>query len=115
MSVPAEEPIEGVVVTPPAPTQAEFPGKATLRTLVQVALPAFIGLAFILPLIIQEILAGMGEQLTPEIRAWLIGFAAIISAITATLARIMAIPGVIEWTRRYLKFLAPDNVPGTKV
>lgn len=114
MSFPAEEPIEGEIVTPPAPTQAEHPWKATIRTLVQVGIPAFIGLAFILPLIIQEILAGMGEQLPPELQAWLIGFAALISAVTATLARIMAIPGVIEWTRRYLKFLAPDNVPGLK-
>lgn len=119
MSVPAD-PFDGMdaevpEVTPPTPTQAEHPWKAAIRTLFQVGVPAFVALVFILPLIIEEILRGMGEQLPPEVRAWLLGFAVLISAVTATLARIMAIPGVIEWTRRYLKFLAPDNVPGTKV
>lgn len=90
-------------------TQAANPGRAALRTAVQTAIPAFVGLLLILPLIIQAVLDGFGRQLPPEMYGWLAGAAAVITAASATIARISAIPGVIEWTRAYLPFLAPDN------
>jgi hypothetical protein len=90
-------------------TQSDFPLRAALRTAVQVGIPAFLGLLLILPLIIQEILTGLGEQLPPGLYAWLAGAAAVITAISATLARISAIPGVVQWTREFLPFLAPDK------
>lgn len=93
----------------PVSTQAAFPIRAALRTAVQVGLPAFIGLLLILPPIIQTVLDGFGQHLPPEIYAWLGGAAAVITAASATLARISAIPGVIEWTRKFLPFLAPDK------
>jgi hypothetical protein len=91
------------------PTQAEFPGRAALRTAVQVGIPAFLGLLLILPQIIQTVLDGFGQHLPPELYAWLAAAAAVITAASATLARLAAIPGVIDWTRRFLPFLAPDN------
>lgn len=93
----------------PTTTQAANPGRAALRTAVQTAIPAFVGLLLILPPIIQTILDGFGRQLPPDMYAWLAGAAVVITAASATLARIGAIPGVIAWTRTYLPFLAPDN------
>lgn len=90
-------------------TQVEFPNRAALRTAAQTAIPAFVGLLVILPLIIQAVLDGFGRHLPPEMYGWLAGAAVVITAASATIARISAIPGVIEWTRKYLPFLAPDN------
>lgn len=90
-------------------TQAANPGRAALRTAVQTAIPAFVGLLVLLPMVIQAILDGFGRHLPPEMYAWLAGAAVVITAASATIARISAIPGVIEWTRKYLPFLAPDQ------
>ena len=93
----------------PSSTQGAFPARAALRTAVQVGIPAFTGLLVILPLVIQEFLGSFGQHLPPAVYAWLAGAAAVITAASATLARISAIPGVIEWTRKFLPFLAPDK------
>jgi len=90
-------------------TQAANPNRAALRTAVQTAIPAFVGLLIVLPLIIQAIVDGFGQHLPPSLYLWLTGAAAVITAASATLARISAIPGVIEWTRAYLPWLAPDK------
>lgn len=93
----------------PTSTQAAFPLRAALRTAVQVGIPAFLGLLLILPPIIQTVLDGFGRHLPPEMYGWLAGAAVVITAASATLARISAIPGVIGWTRKFLPFLAPDK------
>lgn len=93
----------------PATTQARFPWQAAIRTAFQVGIPAFVGLLLILPPIIQTILDGFGQHLPPALYAWLAGAAVVITAASATLARLAALPGVIEWTRKYLPFLAPDK------
>lgn len=90
-------------------TQEVNPGRAALRTAVQTAIPAFIGLLIILPLIIQSIVEGFGQHLPASLYLWLTGAATVITAASATLARIAAIPGVIAWTRAYLPWLAPDK------
>ena len=90
-------------------TQAANPGRAALRTAVQVGIPAFVGLLLILPQIIQAIVDGFGQHLPASMYLWLTGAATVITAASATLARISAIPGVIEWTRAYLPWLAPDK------
>lgn len=92
-----------------ASTQAANPGRTTLRTAVQVGIPAFVGLLVILPQIIQAIVDGFGQHLPPSIYVWLTGAATVITAASATLARVSAIPGVIAWTRQYLPWLAPDR------
>jgi hypothetical protein len=94
---------------PASSTQSAFPRRAAIRTAVQVGIPAFVGLLVILPLIIQAIVDGFGQHLPAELYGWLLGAAAVITAASATLARISAIPGVIDWTRRYLSWLAPDD------
>ena len=90
-------------------TQAANPWRATIRTALQTGIPAFLGLLLILPPIIQEIVDGFGQHLPEGFRLWLAGAAAVITALSATIARVMAIPGVIEWTRAYLPWLAPDK------
>jgi len=90
-------------------TQAANPGRATLRTAVQTGIGAFLGLLVILPLVIQSVLDNIGEQFPEGLRIWLAGLALTITALSATLTRVMAIPGVIAWTRTYLPWLAPDR------
>lgn len=92
-----------------APTQQLEPRRAVLRTLVQVGIPAFLGLLILVPQIIQEIVDGFGQQLPDGLRLWLLAAAALITATSGVIARIMAIPGVIEWTRKYLSAFAPDG------
>lgn len=75
-------------------SQVLHPWVTTARTVVQTAFPAVIGLVFILPLILEEIVSGMGEQLPDGLRVWLLGAAALVTAVAGTLARIFAIPGV---------------------
>lgn len=89
-------------------TQARYPWKTTLRTAFQVGIPAFVGLLLILPPILQDVVDTFGHQLPPGLTAWLAGAAATITAASALLARISSMPRVIEWTRKYLPFLAPD-------
>lgn len=90
-------------------TQAANPNRAALRTALQTAVPAFLGLLILVPLIIQAIVDGFGQALPDDLRLRLLGAAALITATAGVLARIMAIPGVIEWTRAYLPWLAPDK------
>ena len=75
----------------------------------QTGIGAFVGLLVILPLVIQSVLDNIGEQFPEGLRIWLAGLALTITALSATLTRVMAIPGVIEWTRSYLPWLAPDS------
>lgn len=86
---------------PPA-TQTRHPWRATLRTVVQVGVPAFIALVFVLPEVLRVILDGMGATLPDSVRAWLAGAAAVVTAAGATLTRIMAIPGVDRWLTDHL-------------
>jgi hypothetical protein len=90
-------------------TQEQNPGRTTWRTIIQVAPSAIIGLVILLPLIIEEVLNGFGEQMPESMRLWLLGAAAFITALSATLARIMAIPAVNDWFRKHFKPAAPDH------
>jgi hypothetical protein len=93
----------------PTSTQSAFPGRAAIRTAVQVGIPAFVGLLVILPPVIQTVLDGFGRHLPPELYGLLVTAAIVITSASATIARVAAIPGVIDWTRRYLSWLAPDD------
>lgn len=90
-----EQPLTGPVV----PTQVARPWRATLRTVVQVGIPAFIILLGALPPILETVADGMGEALPPEVSAWLLAVATFITLAAGTLARIAAIPKVDELLR----------------
>lgn len=78
------------------PTQVRLPRRATVRTIVQVGIPAMLAL----PLIIDAIVAELGGHLPPGVTAWLIAAGAVITAISAAIARIMALPQVELLLRR---------------
>jgi len=84
---------------PVVPTQVARPWRATWRTVVQVGIPAFAILLGILPEVLDEIVAGMGDHLPAGLRAGLAGAAVVITALAGTLARIAAIPKVNEALR----------------
>lgn len=91
------------------PTQAQFPGRAVIRTIVQVGIPAFLAFALLLPEIIQAVVDGFGQHLPDGFRLWLLGVAALVTAAAAVITRIMALPRAIDFARRYLPWLAPDK------
>jgi hypothetical protein len=84
------------------PTQVRRPWRSTIRTVFQ----ALLGLAVILPIMVQT--AGLDPATIP----WLAGVLAIAAAVT----RLMAVPAVEGWLRRFVPFLAaaPDPASETK-
>lgn len=77
-----------------AASQEQFPWRATMRTLFQ----ALVGIAAAWALIIEA--AGLDPG---------IPWVATSLAITAAITRIMTLPAVNTWLRRYLPALAPDT------
>ncbi len=82
-------------------TQVQYPWKATIRTIVQVGIPALIALGVVIPQIIEVILQGFGETLPAEARIWLLGAGVAVTAVAGTLAKIMALPLVNEWLTKF--------------
>ena len=76
------------------PSQVARPWRATLRTVLQVGLPAFALLVGVLPEVLAAVVDGMGDSLPDGLRLWLLGAAAVVTALAGTLARVAAIPGV---------------------
>lgn len=101
---------------PPSTTQQQHPGRAFGRTFVQVllGLPTFLLiLAGILNIIAQDEFA---RYLPEGWGAWLLGVSAGAAALAATLARIMAIPDVDRFLKRFRLSSDPNpsgaNFPG---
>ena len=90
-------------------TQIEYPGKAVLRTLVQIGVPAFVGLVIVIPLIIEAVLAEVGEFMPESLRLWLLGAATFITAVGLAITRVMAIPAVNHWLARLGLAATPKN------
>lgn len=76
-----------------AATDIWYKGKRVLRTLVQVAIPAFLSFALVLPAIIEA----LGLPADAELRLWLIAVAAGVTAVAGAISRVMAIPAVNAW------------------
>lgn len=88
----------------PTTTQARHPWRATVRTLFQ----GLVSLAVIAPLIVSAIEEATGWDVEG------VPFVAFVLAGLAALARVMAIPGVEAWLRRFVPFLAA-GVDGEEV
>jgi hypothetical protein len=73
-----------------------YKAQRVLRTIVQVGIPAFLTFALVLP----QIIEALGLPVDSELRLWLLGVAAIVTAVAAALTRIMAIPAVNSWLIR---------------
>ncbi|ASR80734.1 hypothetical protein SEA_SHADE_29 [Arthrobacter phage Shade] len=103
-------PIEGVIVEKNAPAaQTIHPWRTTLRTFVQVGIPAFIAFAALVPEVLQLVLDQFGQALPDSVRLALLGIAGLITGVAALLARLMALPKAVEFARKYMPWLAPDS------
>lgn len=72
------------------PTQVKHPVKATLRTVFAAAVvlvPTYV-------VVIPALLDGLGDYIPPAARAWLAGSVVFVTALIATVTRIMALPAV---------------------
>jgi hypothetical protein len=85
------------------------PDKAFWRTVLQVGPLALIALVGVLPEVIQITVEGFGAHLPENFRLQLLGYATALTALSATIARIMASARVLEWTRKYAPFFSPTK------
>ena len=83
----------------PQPTQQAYPVRASRRTAVQNALSVILVLGVVAPIVAAILHDELGEYLPEAWLAWVVGAAAILAAVSAALARIMAIPAVDAWLR----------------
>lgn len=81
-------------------TQQRFPGRASWRTAVQNIVGTIIVLGVIAPIVVAIIGDELGHLLPDHILTLLVAVAGAIAAVSATLARIMAIPAVDQWLRK---------------
>lgn len=86
----------GPLPTTPLPTQAKHPFRAVLRT----ALAVVVAVVSILPYL-PEIVTASGLAQT--------GIAAQILAVAGAVTRILALPSVNAWLRKYVSPLAADD------
>lgn len=85
----------------PAPSDV---GERVKRTALQVGVPAFVFLVFVLPSVIEVVDEELGEHLPAGFRLWMIGAAAVLTAVGAAATRIMALPKVNDWLSRWTPF-----------
>lgn len=97
-------------VTPTGPaTQSVHPARATFRTFLAVVLPAVLGILVLLPLVAPVLVQWASDNssiLPPEVTAALVAFATWVAAISSLITRLLAVPGVEAWLRRYVPWLA---------
>lgn len=85
----------------PAPTNV---AERVKRTVLQVGVPAFLFLVVVLPAVIDVLDDELGEHLPEGFRAWMLAAAAVLTALSAAVARIMALPVVNTWLSRWTPF-----------
>ncbi len=74
-------------------TEIWYKAQRVLRTLVAVAIPAFLGFAVLLP----QLIEALGLPADSRLRLWLLAVATGVTAVAAAITRIMAIPAVNAW------------------
>lgn len=92
-------------------TQTQHPARATWRTTVASIVAAVLALGIILPAVVEIVDEELAAHLPESWVAWLYAAAALVTAVTAALTRIMAIPGVDEALRRIGLSSAPNAYP----
>lgn len=97
-----------------------FPLQRAIRTAVQVIIAAAAILATTV-VIAPQILTAIQDVLPGPFVAWLTGAIAVLAGISAAVARVMAIPAVDDWLRKFGAGSAPsgavahENPDGTSV
>lgn len=74
-------------------TEIWYKTQRVLRTIIQVGIPAFLTFALVLP----QIIEALGLPVDSGLRLWLVGVAAVVTAVAAAITRVMAIPAVNAW------------------
>ena len=97
------------------PSQVAHPWRATLRTIVQVGVPLFGFVLLAGPPILTILAEDLGTHLPPGVTAWLLGAAAVITAVSGAVARIMALPRVNEALRRIRLDAGKPEITGSQV
>lgn len=108
-----DQPGQPAVDVEVVPTQVRRPWRSMFRTAVQVAIPTILSLGIVVPEIVKIVMEEAGESMPAGVRLVLLGVSGAIVAIAAALSRIMAIPQVEAFLRRYklLKGLAAAPEP----
>ena len=70
-----------------------YKGKRVLRTIVQVGIPAFLGIAVVIP----QVIEALGLPVDSAVHLWLVAVAGGITAVAGAIARVMAIPAINTW------------------
>ncbi|UGL61913.1 membrane protein [Arthrobacter phage EastWest] len=96
-------------------TQSEHPWRAATRTFVQVGIPSFLAFAVLVPEIVDVVLVTMGDAAPPKLRVALLAVAGAITLTATIISRIMALPRVVAFTRKYMSWLAPDDKPAEQI
>lgn len=81
------------------PSQVANPWRAVWRTVVQVGIPAFVLVLTVGPEILRILSEDLGAHLPPGVISWLLGAAALLTALSGAISRIMAIARVNEALR----------------
>lgn len=85
----------------PAPSNV---AERVKRTALQVGVPAFLFLVVVLPPVIEVIDEELGSHLPEGFRLWMLGAAAVLTAVSVAVSRIMALPVVNDWLSRHTPF-----------
>lgn len=80
-------------------TQQTHPGRASWRTAAQTVISVVLVLGVVAPLVAAILHDELGGYLPDAWLAWVVGAAAVLAAVSAALARVMAIPAVDAWLR----------------
>ena len=92
----------------PAPTDV---GERVKRTGLSTFVTAVVALVLVLPDAIRILDEELGEHLPEGFRAWMLGAAVVLTALSMAGSRIMAIPRVNDWLSRWSPFgTAPPQV-----
>jgi hypothetical protein len=92
----------------PASTQERNPRSAVLRTVLAAVIALFPLLNGVL-LAAVEVLKPYEVHLPGWVFLWLNGALLAVTAVTALITRILAVPGVNEWLRKYAPVFAPED------
>ena len=91
-------------------TEIWYKSQRVLRTIVQVGIPSFLAFALVLP----QIIEALGLPVDSEIRLWMVGVAAVITAIAGAISRVMAIPAVNAWLTKIGLGSVPKSAVGVE-
>lgn len=96
------------------PSQVANPWRAVVRTVLEVLVPAVLLVLFAGPAILEILAEELGAVFPPGFIAWLLGAAAVLSALAGAVTRIAALPAVNEWLGKFKLDAGAPKLPAEK-